>query len=480
MCTKMIGALLLCMGVLSTKAQLIKRVSDKAVRTAETAVERKTQQKTEQTIPKAIENNSEGNNAQNTNAQRNGNHPTNLNARPEANNLTTRQNNLSFIIAYDAPQAVTKVSNGQDIRWLDIRVGNKFKMPEDARLQQVIAVNPFLSPERPFFSELLGLQSLPDGSIIVAGSAGLNADGDPSGLGWWKVSKDGSITSYISRPIGSKHIGVFPSSEFSVAPDGSILTIYTEEIKTNRVGTKIVRLHPNGQVTIVAEGLDNPKIPIQDPLGNIWVANRNGEELLRIDKNGTKSIIVAKENGWSNTTMAPQDRITLGFITWDKVHGELVTGGSFITSKPHDLHSSVWRIRPDGVSRRVYYNVKNGQSAVGQAADAIWSLSVNPQGDIVLATRIMKNRARRQIIRLNEKTGKIDILTGQSFTKNSSADFTDYRPGHEEAPYDGKAAHANFREAINICYTTDGTLFILDQHQVRRLDKDGIVRTWAY
>lgn len=97
---------------------------------------------------------------------------------------------------------------------------------------------------------------------------------------------------------------------------------------------------------------------------------------------------------------------------------------------------------------------------------------------MVVASRLLADRARRQVMRLDETRGKPIVLTGQSFGKEFAGN--DYRPGHEEAPYDGVAAHASFREAKNLCYGPDRTPFVLDEHQVRRFDADGLVRTWAY
>lgn len=474
--TSIVTALLLIVCSSGAQAQLLKKLGDKVVNSTEKAVERKVEQAVDKAadkvthpdtykkgkVPKTEENSSSGSSAGVYSATQSGKVGT------------------SIAMPYDVPQATTKLSQSPQVRWLDLGVGKKFKPAEDHNLQQVITVNPYLSPERPMFGQMNGLQCAPDGSLVLAGTAGLDAEGGVKGVGWWKIAPDGAITSLVSRPYGSPYVGVYPSSDFSIAPDGTVLTIFTEEINTNSVGTKVIRIFPEGRMQKVAEGLEHPGMPVQDPSGNIWVANKKSEELLRISSSGVITTVIHPERGWSNQAMAAQERITLKHIAWDPVHGELVTGGSFITAKPHDMHTSIWRIRPDGQARRVYYTVKAGRSPVGQNTDAIWSLTVDAKGSIVVATKIMNDKARRQIARLDEKTGKLMVLTGQSFIKVSSRDFSGYRAGHEEAPYDGPAAHANFREANNICYGADGTLYILDAHQVRRLDNDGIVRTWAY
>lgn len=390
------------------------------------------------------------------------------------------QNTQQFNLSYDAPQSNIKISPNELIRWLDLRIGNKFKEPEEPHPKQIIAVNPYLSPEKPFFGDMFTLQAAPDGSLIIGCSAGLEKDGDLRGIGWWRIAPDGAITSFISRPYDKPFPGIHPSANFSVAPDGSLLTIFSEEIKTERTGTKIVRLHSNGTIEIVAEGLENPGMPIQDPKGNIWVSNKKGTELIRISVGGSKSENLIGNRNWSNKELEPQERISMEYIVWDPVNNELVVGGSFITSKPHDLHSSVWRISSEGIAKRVYYNVKSGSSPSGQHIDAIRALTIDAKGQIVLATKIMKDKARRQIVCVNEKSGKLEVLTGYSFRIVNDAVSPHYRYGHEEAPYDGVLALVNFRETKNICFGLDGTLFILDEHLIRRLDKDGKVRTWAF
>lgn len=109
-------------------------------------------------------------------------------------------NSSQMNISYDAPKAIVKISPPELVRWLDLKIGHKFKEPEDSKLKQAILTNPYLSPERPFFGDVFGLQSAPDGSLILAGTAGLDDDGGVKGIGWWKIAPDGAITSFLSRP----------------------------------------------------------------------------------------------------------------------------------------------------------------------------------------------------------------------------------------------------------------------------------------
>lgn len=372
-------------------------------------------------------------------------------------------------VPYDG---TAKVSTVPQVRWLDLGYGKKFKSPDDPKLKQVIAINPYLTPEHPFFGEMLGLQSLPDGSLLLAGSGGFDAEGETRGTGWWKISPDGAIALWASRPLDRANPGVYPSNEFSITPDGSILTSTGEGA--------VVLISENGEIKKLASGLKKPGRPLLDPSGNIWVSVaeegcNSGCKLIQITPQGQVKTIISAERTWNNPALAGPDRITLSHLVWDVKKGEIIAGGSSITAKPHGLHTSIWRINANGEAKRVFYSSKGGGA---QSTDGINDLALDKEGRIVIATKMMQDRARRQIARLDEKSGKLTVLTGKSYRKNSG--LTDYRPGHEEAPYDGAAANANIRQIKNLCVGPDGTLYFLDEHQLRRLDLDGVVRTWAY
>jgi hypothetical protein len=95
---------------------------------------------------------------------------------------SSQQKPLSWNVAYDAPESTSKVSQGAKVLWLDLEYGKKFKAPEDPKLKQVIAINPYLSPEKPFFGEMNGIQTMSDGSILLAGTGGLDAEGVAKGV----------------------------------------------------------------------------------------------------------------------------------------------------------------------------------------------------------------------------------------------------------------------------------------------------------
>ena len=368
--------------------------------------------------------------------------------------------------AWSAPRADSRKGDAPKVVWFRPGRGHKFEPMQDTP-RQIVASNPYLSTDAPFFGSMSGLQCARDGSLVLAGDGGLDADGGVAGTGWWRIAPDGAITPLVTRPLHSPGT-IFPSADFSVLADGALLTSSRDAV---------LRISPDGRAHTVLGGMDEPGMPVQDPSGNIWVADKQHCELRRIAPDGNVTTVVGAERVCSEQP-AP-DRINLANIAWDPVHGELVAGGGRIVGRPtHDMHITLWRIRPDGQARRVYYTVKAGRSPIAQNTDTIWSLTVDGEGRIVVATRLLADQARRQIMRLDEARGKLVVLTGQSFAK--AFGFSDYRAGHEEAPYDGVAAHASFREAKNICYGPDRTLFVLDDHLVRRFDADGNVRTWAY
>lgn len=369
-------------------------------------------------------------------------------------------------LRYDAPRADTRIGGAPQSLWLAPRVGGKFE-PMAQAPAQVVAANPYLDPQRPFFGVLNHMQCASDGSLVVAADAGLDAEGGIAGRGFWTIAADGAVSPLVSHAYRAQS-DIPAGPAFALLPGGGLVVAGDDAL---------LRVDAGGGVRTLASGLKDPGQPVVDPAGNVWFAHDNACELRRLAPDGSLATVVPRERGECGA-LPVAERINVRHIAWDPVHGELVAGGGKIVASPHDMHVTLWRIRPDGQARRVYYTVKAGRSPVGQNTDAIWSVAVDARGRIVVATRLLDDRARRQAMRLDEARGRLVPLTGQSFAKAFGGN--DYRPGHEEAPYDGPAAHASFREANDICHGPDGTLFVLDEHLVRRLDTDGRVRTWAY
>lgn len=387
---------------------------------------------------------------------------------------------ISLFLALSAPAAVhaqsatAKVATTPQNLWLDLRRDNKFMPPEGKA--QIIATNPYLTPDNFFFASVSDMDCLGDGGLLVSGEAWNRGQYTP--VNWWRIEPDGAISAlgFRSSVAGTNAPLAY---RFSVAPDGSLVSTTRETVYRVR-GNAAQFLAGQNEVEGFKDGLrgaalfKSPRAPIADDSGNVWVSDQEGCALRRVDPAGKVTTVIGRDRSTCNTTLPVDQRITLGSIAWDHVNGEIVAGGSTITGRPHDLHTMVWRIKPDGEARRVYYTVKAGRSPIGQNVDHVYAIAVDAKGQITVASRQVGGRARRQMMRVDEAKARLIPLTGQALTAD------DMRPGHEEAPYDGPAAKANFREAKRMCYAPDGSLYVLDEHLVRRLTPTGLVRTWAY
>lgn len=374
----------------------------------------------------------------------------------------------------ETPSATARISAVPQNLWLNVGRGVKFAPPEGKA--QIIATNRYLAPDAFFFATLSDMACLADGSLVVSGEAWNRGDYTP--IGWWRIATDGAITPFPALTMTADTKAPLPY-RFGVAPDGSAVSATREMIYRVR-GNASQRLAGQNEVSGFKDGMreaalfKSPRAPILDDAGNIWVSDQDGCALRRVTPGGAVVTVVGPDRS-SCSELPAGERVVLDSIAWDPLAGEIVAGGSVIVSRPaHDMHVMVWRVRPDGQARRIYYTVKAGRSPIGQNMDHIWAVAVDPKGRIVVSTRTMGGRARRQIMRLDEAAQRLIPLTGQTLGRD------DMRPGHEEAPYDGPVARANFRESKRMCFTPDGTLFVLDEHLVRRINVDGTVRTWGY
>ncbi len=372
------------------------------------------------------------------------------------------------------PSATVRHSDAPQDLWLDVRYGAKLKPA--AGKPQIIVTNPFMAADNFLFATMKGMDCAADGSVIVAGEGWQN--GEIASIGWWRIAADGAVTPIASHARYAQTTMPLPYS-FSAGKDGSLLTMSGDavyRVQNGRsavlAGEKGARGYQDGPGDTAR--FDQAGYPVEDGQGNVWISDQNGCVLRRITADGDVSTVIGKELSACGTKPGPE-RIPLSSIAWDATNGELVVAGSVIVARPtHDLHVSVWRVRPDGQARRVYHTVKAGRSAIGQNMDHIWAATVDAAGRVVVATRPIPGFARRQIMRLDEKAGRLVPVTGQAFG------YADIRPGGEEEPHDGPAARASFREGKRICYAPDRTLFVPDEHLVRRINADGTVRTWAY
>lgn len=350
----------------------------------------------------------------------------------------------------------------------------------------LIATNPYLSPGNPLFAGLDGVDCAADGSVIVSGDGWAN--GDFSGEGWWRVAADGTITPLATEAFERRSQPL--TGKFGVTSDGSLVSAYREAIYRVTPGGGFQRIagmtgtpgYADGPAT--AARFKTPGAPLQDPQGNVWVVDAGGRDenqacaLRRIGPDGMVSTVIGPDrSGCRNATPAPQ-RVMMNAIAWDAANGELVTAGIATQLTDSDLHTSIWRVKPDGQARRVYYNVKAGRSPAGGNVDGIYQIAVDRLGRIsVLGATIPNGNVNRRIMRLNESTGRLVSITGQGAAARSTRAY----------PLDGPAAAAdihtnvtNNKAGASMCFAPDGTLFFIDASLLRRLNTDGTVRTWAY
>lgn len=148
------------------------------------------------------------------------------------------------------------------------------------------------------------------------------------------------------------------------------------------------------------------------------------------------------------------------------------TGGSLthtVAVPVHNLYTTVWRIKPTGEFRRVLYGTKVGKSPAKHFLDGVSALAVDPQGRIHIASRIMKREGNRvlAVLRVDEAGATVVPVTGVN-------------GGAGDQPRDGAAARAMFRYIKDMSFAPDGTLYLLDEHLIRKLDRTGQVSTWAF
>ena len=83
----------------------------------------------------------------------------------------------------------------------------------------------------------------------------------------------------------------------------------------------------------------------------------------------------------------------------------------------------------------------------------------------------MTNSSVLLLLRVEEAGATVVPVTGGSFRPFDSPEFK---------PRDGAAGRAYFDHLDGMCFTPDGTLYLLDEHLVRKLDRNGQVSTWAF
>lgn len=411
--------------------------------------------------------------------------------------------------AYIAPQATVRLADGPRKALLSAGFGRKFADTADREGRHVTLSNPYLDPAKFLFAGPEAIQCKADGSLVVASRAALDAEARATAVGYWNVAPDGAVTPLHTRSTaapGKTSLTVcnapygqairLRASRFAIDADGGLLTAEHHGV---------MKIGPDGQVhrlagsPLLCEGMGSPGIRgfadgpadqsrfdndgygganpavAADGQGNVYTVDQAGCTLRRIAADGSVSTVLRREQV---CTGAPPDRITLAQLAWDASRNELVSGGDLLTH--NQVFTSVWRIRPDGQARRVLLAHKVGsKSPAGVQLDGLTALAVDAQGRIHIATRVMPtdqdSRARGSdeigVMRVDETKGSVLAITGAKLPVW----------GHGQAlALDGPAERATFKKMRGMCFAPDGTLFVLDELSVRRLDRQGQVSTWVY
>ena len=400
---------------------------------------------------------------------------------------------------YVSPRRDAVLGGGPQNLVLAPSTGRKFKVATGKA--QIIAINPYLQPDQIFFTGMTGLQCPADGGLVVAGDAGLNEKGDTIGEGYWRIAADGAITPLLSRRY--KDGGVRSNSPMlptnppdKTWADGNLPSpgysyYHVDGFGLGRNGDillgasdVVVRIARDGQVRRVAgkagqqgfvDGTGSvarfkyPGRPVEDDQGNLWLADQDFCAIRKITPDGTVSTLLGPDRLCNAAKTPAEEQIVPDNMIWDTQRGELVMGGHFIRPKPHDLYHTVWRVRPDGQTHRVLYARKNGGAAL--KLDGIYSMALDGQGRLYLGVgRLGGNKA---ILRVDGPGDKSTFLTGMT--------YAGFAPGNDSYPVDGIASGSNFRSNEDMCVATDGNLYVVDYHVLRRYNPTtGTVRTWAY
>ncbi|MEO8677770.1 MAG: hypothetical protein ABI665_01910 [Vicinamibacterales bacterium] len=398
---------------------------------------------------------------------------------------------------YVAPQATARVADGPRKMFLDPKYGSKFSSAASYH-GEVTITNPFMDPAKIVLVKSLALQCTADNGLIVGARAGLDKELKALGTGYWRIAADGAITPLHTRSTNAYITGggakcdarygktILTPEHFALAPDGSLVTTtdyVIERIQTDgfvsRVAGAPSACEESGNASQVRGLVDGPadiarfnKVgsPAVDPQGNIWVPDQDECALRRISPDGQVTTVIPPEKVCA-TTIQPEDKVALRNLTWDAVHGELVGGRDFPVARPvHTLYTTVFRIKPNGEFRRVLFGKKGGASPAKVQLDGIDSIAVDPQGRIHYGGRIMTNNSVFMVLRVDEAGATVVPVTGGGFKAGDSIEFK---------PRDGAAARAYFNHLDGMCFTPDGSLFVLDEHLVRRL-ANAQVSTWAF
>ncbi|MEW5740387.1 MAG: hypothetical protein AB1938_15770 [Myxococcota bacterium] len=393
------------------------------------------------------------------------------------------------------PEATKRLASG--VRQLSANVDEEH-FRGDITSPRILIDNPYVDPSDPFFGIPRQMACLSDGSLAVFANAKKHLrgymKGNPYAIGLWRIAPDGAITAIDrARPTWGEgrdlpgcgvtigHTGILPEwvGPMSVAADGSLVFPSQARWADGRNGTVLRVTIPDGAVEPVPNDpaacktappesvktrFEDVASAVRDPDGNTWIRDRARCELLRVDPGGGVTTVLGRDKLCPKGQ--PENHVSGEFMQWDASRGELVSSGSYIATKPRDVFSTIWRIRPDGTLRRVYLARKVGAPP---RVDGISGLTVDGKGTIFFGAGLLSSGGGYQILKLvDEAKGRTQVVAGAPRP-------TDVNHG------DGPALKAHFGTVRGLCFTKDGTLYVHDaNHLIRKISPAGQVTTWAF
>jgi hypothetical protein len=400
---------------------------------------------------------------------------------------------------YVPAQATARVSDAERRLYLDPKYGSKFSSTATMR-GEVTITNPYLDPATVVFAKATAIQCTADGGLVVGGRAGLDKELRATGTGYWRIAPDGAITPLHTRstnaygktqgtkcdaPYGKT---VLKPEPFALGSGGTLLKpidygltrIETDGYVQRVAGVPFV-CEENGNASQVRGHVDGAADTARfnkvgaaaiDPQGNVWVSDQDECALRRIAPDGQVTTVLSPDTVCA-PSIAKEDRPGLRYLTWDAAHGELVGARDFAVALPvHNWYTTVWRIRPDGTFKRVLFGTKVGKSPAKHHIDGIQSsLAVDREGRIHFGSRLMTNSSVLLVLRVDEAGATVVPVTGSAIKRGDSPEFK---------PRDGAAQSALFDHLDGMCFAPDGTMYLLDEHLIRKLDTKGRVSTWAF
>ena len=369
---------------------------------------------------------------------------------------------------------------------------------------RIIVANPYLSLDSGMFWNISGMACDADGSLRLSATAYQKKNGASYASGLWRVAPDGRITPIAAKPFSLEITSRYPycnapfqKTNMAAAALG-LLAPMKDGTLLSANGGSILRIQPDGTINRFAghdvcaapdangEGYADGTLTearfkgvlslLEDPQGNVWV----GEDIYTEDMKPNRTL--RKISGGRVTTVLTPDRVypdgdPLNFIllqqlAWDPVRSELVSAGVQLWRGPptgDDYISSVWRISPEGATRRVFLAraLRPGGAA---RSGSISAMTVDAHGDILVALTADKHASQRtstQILRIDAKD-QVSVVSGAP-TRATNVLHAD-----------GPAREAVINSPGQMCMDGQGTLFLLEKNLVRRMAPDGRVTTWVY